>query len=243
MHFHGVTFLLITQLNLPSGISKLNGSPWLTDRSILDQLHSRQPKTHTPPSRLAFLWDWSFHYTAWLTAIIINLIIKGYYTVIFKCELLKTKSHLIELCGCVNKFKGTECLLWIYYEFNKYIPKLSYWACCESSHTIVTDIFIYYYFFGWLSLGICFCRCIFPHKLLTYVPAVTGKCSKYGPCQEFSTRQYSAPVSIYDALCASDLLSIIMQQKDGHNCWITRFNWFGMSRSLLATGQQTFITG
>ncbi len=66
--------------------------------------------------------------------------------------------------------------------------------------------------------GICFCRCIFPHKLLTYVPAVTGKCSKYGPCQEFSTQQYSAPVSIYDALCASDLLSVIMQQKDGHNC-------------------------
>lgn len=56
------------------------------------------------------------------------------------------------------------------------------------------------------------------HKLLTYVPAVTGKCRKDGPCQEFSTQQYSTSVSIYDALCASDLLSIIMQQKAGRNC-------------------------
>lgn len=71
---------------------------------------------------------------------------------------------------------------------------------------------------GNFSTVIFFCRCSSPHNLLTYVPAVTGKCSIDGPCQEFSTQRYSAPVSIYDTSCARDLLSVIMQQKDGRNC-------------------------
>lgn len=47
--------------------------------------------------------------------------------------------------------------------------------------------------------------------------------------------------SVFMMLCAGDLLSIIMQQKARHNCWIKRFNCFGMSWSLLAARQQTFI--
>lgn len=52
-------------------------------------------------------------------------------------------------------------------------------------------------FFYHKTLG----SCSSAYKRLTYAYTVTGKCGKDGRCQEFSTKQYSAPICIYDVVC------------------------------------------
>lgn len=138
---------------------------------------------------------------------------------------MKTKSHLIELClgcGCANKFK-----LNVYYEsIMSLIIKLPNYHIGPVVNSTVQLLLIFLFFLAGhvavshvnFSTTIFFGAAVSPHKLLTYVPAVTGKCRKDGPCQEFITQQYSASVSIYDASCASDLLFVIMQQKARRNC-------------------------